>query len=302
MKSELLSKACAAALNVYDGTGELCWQGDFGKGISTGSGVWSDPGVNPCLLYGPVPTAGVSGNGSVNPQWRLGMVIEGDLGSEFVFGKLVPGSATDLLPGQAYQLDENFTATLLTTSGSTLNAEVGVLNVFAVQQAAGTYYAWFQRAGHAAVQAAGSSIATGQAETTATGGQLKFLAAGSHTAGTKSTDEITAFGASSSITFTANTVSGSPYLTAVASAVSGAGGGIADLTPGMVITGTGLPANSCIAAIDKQGGQWRVSIGTNSSGAYSTLQNATANGSAVTFTVTSHVAANLKRSILKTQN
>lgn len=301
MKSELLNKACLAALDIHAGLGDLCWQGDFGKGVGTGSGVWSDPGANPCLLYGPVSTSGSAGGGVLQPQWKLGMVVHGDSGAEFVFGKLVLGSPADLLPGQAYQLDENFSATLLTTSNSVLNAEVGVLNVFAVQQAAGTYYAWFQRAGHAAVQAASGSAATAQAETTATAGQLKFPS-GSHTGGTKSTDEITAFGASSSISFTASTASGSPYLTAVASAVSGAGGGVADLTPGMVITGTGLPANAIIAAIDKQGGQWRIAVGTNSAGAYSTLQNATANGAGATFTVSSHVIANLKRPILKTAN
>lgn len=302
MKSELLSKACAAALNVYDGTGELCWQGDFGKGVSTGSGVWSEAGVNPCLLYGPVNASGSAGGGVLQPQWKLGMVVRGDAGAEFIFCKLVLSAATDLLPGQVYRWDENFNLTLLVTATAALNMEIGVLNVFAVQQVAGTYYCWLQRAGHAAVQAAGSSVAQGEAETTATGGQVKFLASASHTASTQSTSDVVAFGASSSITFTGNTTNGSPYITAVASAVSGAGGGIADLTPGMVITGTGLPANSIIAAIDKVGGVWRVSIGTNSSPNYNTLQNATANGSGVTFTVTSHVIANLKRPTLPKQN
>lgn len=300
MKSELLSKSCVAALNVYDGTGELCWQGDFGKGISTGSGVWSDPGVNPCLLYGPVPSSGVTGNGAITPQWKLGMVVDGDNGAEFIFCKLVLASTTDLLPGQVYRWGEDYTLTLLATATAALNQEIGSLNVWAPQTAAGTYYAWVQRAGHAAVQAAGSSIAQGEAETTATGGQVKFLANASHTASTQSTGDVVAFGASSSITFTGTTVSGSPYITAVVS--SNANGGVADLTPGMVITGTGLPSNSIIAAIDKQGGQWRVTIGTNTAGSYATLQNATASGSGVTFTVTSHVIALLKRPTLPKQN
>ena len=50
----------------------MIWQGDFGKGVPTGSGVWSDPGVNPCLVYGPVPAAGISDNGIAFPSQRLG--------------------------------------------------------------------------------------------------------------------------------------------------------------------------------------------------------------------------------------
>jgi hypothetical protein len=130
MKSELLNKACAAALNIYDAVGELCWQGDFGKGVSTGSGVFSEPGANPCLIYGPPPSAGVSSNGVFQPQWRLGMVISGDFGAEFVFAKLTLGSTADLLPGQVYQLDKDYNAALLTTAASVLNAEAVVLNVW----------------------------------------------------------------------------------------------------------------------------------------------------------------------------
>lgn len=284
----------------------LTWQGDFGKGIATGSGVWSDPGANPCILYGPITqTTSVDsfqagyGSGAIpQVQWKPGVILSGDSGAEFVFCKLVLASATDLLPGQVYQWDENFNASLLATSGSVQQYEMGVLNVFSVQQAAGTYYGWFQRAGHAAVMAAASSIASAQAETTATGGTVKFL--NSHTAGTKSTDGMTSFGASSSITFTGATVSGSPYITAVASA--NANGGIADLQVGMTITGTGLPANACIAAIDKSGGQWRITIGTANAGQWNVIQNATANGTGVTFTVTSHLAANIYWPTLKTQN
>lgn len=293
MKSELLNKACVAALNVFDGVGELCWQGDFGKGVSTGSGVWSDPGVNPCLLYGPIPAAGTNtGAGVINPQWRLGMVVNGDYGSEFVFAKLVLGSVTDLLPGQVYQLDKDYNASILTGAASVLNEEVGVLNVWAPQTAAGTYYGWFARAGHLSVQAAAASVATGFAETTATAGQVKFPA--SATAGQKSISPASAYVASSGITFTGNTASGSPYITGLTS--------IADLQLGQVITGTGLPANSIIAAIDKQGGQWRITIGTNTAGSYNVLQNATANGSGITFTVTSHVTANWYWPTLAKQN
>src|SRR5271155_3787325 len=86
----------------------LVWQGDFGKGVSTGSGVWSDPGANPCLLYGPATPAGVSNQGVPLPNWRLGMVVNGDSGSEFVYARLVLAATTDLLPGQGYFLDKDF--------------------------------------------------------------------------------------------------------------------------------------------------------------------------------------------------
>jgi hypothetical protein len=297
MKPEI--RNLKSELKLSAGVCSLCWQGDFGKGVSTGSGVFSEPGANPCLLYGPLPTAGMTSGGMINPQWKLGMVIEGDSGAEFIFCKLVLGSVTDLLPGQVYEWDENFNLTLLTTANSVLNEEVGVLNVWAPQTAAGTYYGWVQRAGHAAVQAAGASIATGQAETTTTAGQVKFLAASSHTAGSKSTDGITSFGASSSISFTGNTTSGSPYISNVVS--SAAGGGITDLTLGMAFSMAGF-TNAIIAGVDKQGGQWRILVGTNTGGSYATNQNATATATAAVGTVTSHVVANVFWPQLKAQN
>lgn len=271
------------------------WQGDFGKGQSTGSGVWSDPGVNPCLLYGPAPAAGVSNQGVPAPQWRVGMTVNGDLGSEFVYTKLVLSGTTDLLPGQGYFFDKDFTATLIsgTNANNTLNAEVGVANVWSPNTVAGTYYIWLQRAGHAAVQAAAASVATGSAETVSgVNGQFKFPA--SATAGQKSVGPMTAFGASSSITFTATTVNGSPTLTNISS--------ITDLQVGMVITGTGLPANAIIAAIRKTGNTWAADIGTNTAGSYATLQNCSASGSAVTMTVTSHVVTNIYWPTLNKQN
>jgi hypothetical protein len=287
------------------GTSGLCsavWQGDFGTGQPTGSGVWSDPGVNPCKLYGPLPAAGQTGLGVLLPPYKVGMVVNGDLGAEFVLGKLVLAGTTDLLPGQGYFLDKDFN--LILTSGTNasniLNAEIGVLNVWAPQTPAGTYYAWLQRAGHASVQAAAASVATGSAETTGVAGQFKFPT--SPTASQKNALPMTAYNASSGVTFTGNTASGSPYITAVQSASGGAANPLDDLQVGQVITGTGLPANSIIAAIDKQGSGWRITIGTNTAGSYATTQNATANGTGVTFTVTSHVTANVYWPTLVKQN
>jgi hypothetical protein len=296
------SRKVLAALGTA-GLCDLVWQGDFGTGQSTGSGVWSDPGANPCKVY-PLNASAASGTGLgistgiPQPNFRLGMTCNGDYGSEFIYCQLVLASATDLLPGQAYEISKEFALTLLTTSNSVLQEEVGVLNVWYPQAPAGTYYCWLQRAGRCAIQAAASSITAAQAETTATAGVVKFL--NSHTAGTKSSDGITSFGASSSITFTGTTVSGSPYITAVVS--NSPNGGIEDLQVGQVITGTGLPSNSIIAAITKTGNTWQITIGTNTAGSYSVLQNATASNSGITFTVTNMVVANLYWGILKTQN
>lgn len=272
---------------------DLVWQGDFGKGISTGSGVQTDIGANPCILYGPgVSASGSNGTGVIQPQFRLGTVIAGDLGSEFVYCKLTLAAVTDVLPGQVYQLDKDYNATLLTTANSVLNEEAVVLNVWAPQTAVGTYYGWFQRAGHVAVQAAAASVATGSGETTATAGTLKFPAAA--TAGTKSVGPASAYGASSSITFTGATTNGSPYITGVAA--------ITDLQIGQVITGNNLPANSIIAAIDKQSSGWRITIGTNTAGSYTTLQNATATAAGTVFTVTNMVVVNWDWPTLNKQN
>lgn len=280
---------------------QLSWQGDFGKGVSTGSGIWSDPGANPCLLYGPAPAAGVSNQGVPTPQWRLGMVLSGDYGAEFVFCKLVLAGTTDLLPGDCYFLDANFSATLLsvTNANNTIGTEVAVGQVFAPATVAGTYFIWLQRAGRAAIRAIAGSVANGQGETNATtAGTMKFPAA--PTAGQKSAGPVQGFAASSGLTFTGTTVNGSPFITAIVSASTG--GGVTDLVPGMTITGAGLPANSCIAALDKTGGIWRVTIGTSTVGAQSTAQNATASAAAVTFTVTTHVSANLYWPTLNKQN
>lgn len=280
---------------------DLSWQGDFGKGIPTGSGVWSDPGVNPCTLYGPAPATGVASQGIPVPSWRLGMMVNGDYGSEFVYAKLVLAGTTDLLPGDCYAIDGSFNLTLFSTTNATniIGAEVVVGQAFAPATVAGTYFLWVQRAGRAAIRAIAGSVANGKGETNATtAGTMKFPAA--VTAGQKSASPVQGYVASSGITFTGTTVNGSPFITVVASAMSG--GGVTDLVPGMTITGANLPANSCIAAIDKQGAGWRITIGTATVGNQSVNQNATGSAAGTTFTVTTHVTANLYWPTLAVQN
>lgn len=278
------------------------FQGDFGVGVSTGSGVWSDTGANPCKVYGPYPAAGSTGNGYTYPPYRYGMVVNGDFGSEFIAAKLVLAAATDLIPGQGYFLNESFVATLLSTTNAnnTLGNEVGVLNVWYPQCPAGTYLVWLQRAGRCSVKV-DSASATGQGETSATtAGSFKFPT--SPTAGQKSISPTTALVAASGTTFTGNTVNGSPYITNVVTATATPINPIEDLQVGQVITGTGMPANAIIAAIDHVGTGWRVTIGTNTAGSYNVLQNATATNTGTTFTVTSHAVCNLYWPTLLKQN
>ena len=277
----------------------LVWQGDFAKGVSTGSGVWSDPGANPCVLLS--PPAATTGGGIPQPQFRLGMTINGDYGAEFVLGKLTLAGTTDLLPGDCYFVDGAYNLTLFsaTNANNIIGAQVVVAQVFAPATPAGTYYLWGQRAGSSIVRAIAASVANGQGETNATtAGTMKFPA--SATAGQKSAGPAQGVVASSGITFTGATTSGSPYITNVVSASSG--GGVTDLVPGMTITGTNLPANACIAAIDKLGGQWRITIGTATAGNQSAVQNATGTAAGTTFTVTTHVSAVLYWPTLNKQN
>jgi hypothetical protein len=290
----------AAAPEEFGKACELTWQGDFGKGVKTGSGIWSDPGANPCtLIFAPV--AGVSTQGIPEPQFRLGMVVTGDYETEFVYAKLTLAGVTDLLPGDMYFMDGAYNLTLFSTTkaNNTIGAKAVCAQVYAPATAAGTYYLWVARAGQILVRAIAGSVANGAGETDATtAGTIKAPA--SATAGQKSAGPFQAIVASSGLTFTGNTTNGSPYITSVASV--SAGGGITDLCPGMTITGTNLPANSCIAAIDRLGAQWRIAIGTSTTGLQNTLQNATGTASGTTFTVTTHISAVLYWPTLNKQN
>lgn len=272
---------------------EIVFQGDLSNKQSTGSGVFSDQGAQPTQLYGPLPAATATGSGLIFPGMKLGMTVNGDSGSEFIFCKLVLAGTTDLLPGQGYFWDKDFLCQIMSATNATniLNAEVGIASVWSPNTIAGTYFIWLQRAGHAAIQAIAGSLATGSGETSATAGAFKFPT--SPTAGQKNALPLTAFNSSSGITFTGNTVNGSPTIANIVSVSGGTADPLRDITPGMVITGTNLPANAIVINIRKTGNTWAADIGTNSGGSYPTLQNATGTAAGTTFTVTSHVVGNI---------
>lgn len=264
------------------------WQGDFGKSVSTGSGVWSVEGANPCVAL-----VASNGSGIPAPQFKLGQRVFGDNAAEFVLGQLVLAAVTDLVPGQAYEMDENFNLTLLTTANSVLNTEVGLAQVWKPQAPVGTYFVWLQVAGHAAGQLAAASVATGYGETTATAGVLKYPA--SPTAGAKSVAPASSYLASAGFaTMTCTTTTGSPTLTNVSS--------IADVTLGAAIAGAGIPANAIVSNIRKTGNTWAIDMGTAGAGNLTTLQNATATANNIAVTVTGILPVLLQRPTLNKAN
>ena len=279
----------------------VTWQGDFGKGVETGSGVYDQLGANPCSLY-PAPVTGVSSSIPA-PQFKLGTIITGTSGTEFILCRLVLAATTDLIPGDVYQIDENFAASALITSGVVLNLSCGICNIFAPATVAATYYIWLARKGNVIVHAGASSLATGGAESTAVGGVVKLIT-GNHTGSTMTVGGLSAYGASSNITFKANSATSSPVLTNVSSQISinGVVGGITDLCPGMTFTGTDAPSNACIANIRQTGTTWAIDIGTATAGNQTVANNASGNSTATTYTVTTHVQGLANYPTQTTQN
>lgn len=256
-----------------------------------GQGVYSEAGVDPTVLSPIAPATGVSNGGVPVPSMRVGTVITGAEGSSFTLCKYVLAATTDILPGQVFQWDRAYTASLITTALGVLNQEAGVSVCFANAVPAGSYYIWLQRTGHAPMRTLAASVATGAGETTTTAGTLKFL-----TTPTGSSYGLPAAGgylASAGFTFTANTTNGSPTLTNVSS--------ITDLALGASIAGTGIPANANIATIRSTGGSFVIDIGTTTTGALTTLQNCTANGTAITVTVTLTLPAALTQPLAVTR-
>lgn len=248
-----------------------------------GSGTFGDPGFDPTVLQGPVPSAGTTGTGIPYPPARLGTCTNGSEGTEFVLCKLVLAAVTDMLPGEFYTYDRNYLAVKLTTAAGVLNQEAAVGVVFANAQPAGTYYIWLGRAGHLPVRALAASVATGYGETTTTAGVAKFPATA--TVGAFSINPSSVYVASAGITFTGNITNGSPTITNVSS--------IADLALGMSIAGTGIPANANICAIRNSGGSFQIDIGTSTANALTTLQNATATTAGLTITGTLTLPGNV---------
>lgn len=248
--------------------------------MSTARKAMSIMGANPFVLDGPLvsstttPTGG-AGSGLIMPAARLGDTCVGDSGSEYVYCLLALSGAT-LVPGQAYVIDKQFTATLATTSNSPRGNNVGFCQVNApTAPATGTYYVWLQRKGNTGVWASASPVANTPAETSATGGKLGFPTSG--TTGAKAI--VGCYNYATSFTCTATTTSGSPTLTNV---VMTAGSDFSDIVVGATISGTGVPASSYVGSVSSVGGALTIGLTTSD---LKTAANATATANTITMTV-----------------
>lgn len=241
-------------------------------------------GANPFVVEGPI----VAGSGILGPQFGLGTLCWGPSEAEWVYCKLTLGSTTTLQPGQWFQWDKDYNATLLTTAAGVVGYGAGVFSgamqaptisggpVGTVTLAAGVYYIWVQRAGQAPALMSTVTAALVIAETTTTAGQANAPA--SATVGTKQITPVSFQAAN--FTFTATTVNGSNVLTLL--------GGASNLSGpflGASVSGTGIPGSTTITGITYTPAGTVQSVTLNN--------NATANGTAITITATGVVEARL---------
>ncbi|TBY54530.1 hypothetical protein E0H59_13670 [Rhizobium leguminosarum bv. viciae] len=250
-------------------------------------------GANPFVVDGPI----VSGSGIPGPNFSLGAVSGGTKESEWVFCKLVLASTTTLQPGQWFQWDRDYTATLLTTAAAVVGNRCGVFAgasqaptvsggpAQSISLVAGTYYIWLQRNGQAPALVTTATAALVVAETTATAGLA--TAPASPTASSKAIQGVNF--AAANQTFTATTVNGSAVLTSLGSVTPEGGPFI-----GAAISGTGIPGSTTISSITYSPSGVVQSITMSA--------NATANGTGITVTATGVLEATLMRPYLSKVN
>ncbi|TBY48333.1 hypothetical protein [Rhizobium leguminosarum] len=250
-------------------------------------------GANPFVVDGPI----VSGSGIPGPNFALGSVSGGSKESEWVYVKLVLASTTTLQPGQWFQWDRDYTATLLTTAAAVVGNRCGVFAganqaptqsggpAQSISLVAGTYYIWLQRNGQAPALVTTATAALVVAETTATAGLANAPA--SATVSSKAIQGVNFTAANQ--TFTATTVSGSAVLTSLGGVTAEGGPFI-----GAAISGTGIPGSTTISSITYTPSGVVQSITMSA--------NATANGTGITVTATGVLEATLMRPYLSKVN
>lgn len=250
-------------------------------------------GANPFVVEGPI----VSGSGIPGPMFTLGTIAWGAKEAEWVYVKLVLASTTTLQPGQWFQWDRDYTASLLTTAAAVVGNRCGVFAgasqaptvsggpAQAISLAAGTYYIWVQRNGQAPALVSTATAALVVAETTATAGLANAPA--SATVSSKAIANVNF--AAANQTFTATTVNGSPVLTNLGSVSPESGPFI-----GASISGTGIPGSTTISGITYSPSGVIQSITMSA--------NATANGTGITVTATGVLEATLMRPFISKVN
>lgn len=239
---------------------------------SVGSGVFSEPGADVTRLFTPPQAGQPTGSGVAFAPGKVGTVMSGDIGTEFVLCKLTLASQTDILFGAGFSVDKDFNATL-SANGAALGVEFMFGQCFAPGTVAGTYYIWLARSGHIGVQIGGTPVAGGQLTTSTTAGQMQ--AAASAPALTKSVGPAMAYLAS--VGFTANTTNGSATLTGITS--------FTDVAIGASVSGGTIPANAFIQTIRRLGGTYAMDLVTLTGGVTSpALCTATTTGVSITAT------------------
>ena len=235
-----------------------------------------DAGCNPFTLKGPA----VSGSGVPLPQHKPGTRQDGDCEAEFVYCPLSLAAVTSLVDGMMFAIDTDYNAVPLTTASALRGMSVGVGRVAQPNVLAGNYFIWLQIAGHAPVVAnTGTPNAPG--ETTANAGVANFPN-GAATVGAKTVRGV--FLMAASVVFTATTVQGTPYLSAVSSDDN--------LVVGQTVAGAGIPANTTIKTIAYTGGTAQITLSAN----------ATATAYGVNVTATGTLPANLLRPYIDQTN
>lgn len=207
-------------------------------------------GVNPFTVEGPATL----GSGVIVPQYRLGHVAYGDAETEWVYCKYTSVSNQVLSPGLLFTVDDDFTATLLTTSNSPRGSKVMVCGVGlgyggqSVTTVTGSiYYMWLARAGQIPVAYTTMATAGNPAETTATGGAANFP-----NSATVSSKLIVGLYITKAVggTFTGTTVNGSTAVTVAAGQLS------VDSGPawiGTTLSATGIASSQTITAFQTNG-------------------------------------------------
>lgn len=233
-------------------------------------------GVNPFTVEGPA----VLGSGVIVPGFRLGHVAYGDAESEWVYCKYTSVSNQVLSPGLLFTVDDDFTATLLTTANSPRGSKVLVCGVglgYAGQSVTtvtgSVYYLWLARCGQIPVAYTAVATVGNVAETTATGGAANFpnalTAAAKQISGLYITKAVGG-------TFTGTTTNGSKIVTMAPGQLTAESG---PSWIGSTLSATGIAASQTVVSL--------IWTGTNITGLVLSA-NATASG---TVTITNSLVA-----------
>lgn len=201
-----------------------------------------------------VDTAGVLGGGVIIPQFRLGSLTWGDAESEFIYVKYTSASNLLLRPGLAFVVDDNFTATLLTTSNSPRGSKVvysciGLGGKQSFTTVTGTdYYLWMARSGQIPITYTAIATAGNLAETTATGGACNFP--NSATVSSKLITGLYVTKGTAPATFTGTTVNTSTTVTVAAGQLTLESG---PAFIGSTLSATGIASSQTITAMTYTG-------------------------------------------------